>query len=44
MSPFLRLPVQEIQPLATDGPYLVAGQWLSTWKPLRAVSRRAQAL
>ncbi|XP_069459148.1 scavenger receptor class F member 1 isoform X1 [Ovis canadensis] len=44
MGPLLALPAPGIQLLVAAGSHLVAGQWLSVWKPSRAPSRRAQAL
>ncbi|XP_019836302.2 scavenger receptor class F member 1 isoform X2 [Bos indicus] len=44
MGPLLVLPAPGIQLLVAAGSHLVAGQWLSVWKPSRAVSRKAQAL
>ncbi|XP_065764676.1 scavenger receptor class F member 1 isoform X2 [Muntiacus reevesi] len=43
MGPLLVLPAPGIQLLVAVGSHLVAGQWLSVWKPLRAASRKAQA-
>ncbi|XP_025136678.2 scavenger receptor class F member 1 isoform X3 [Bubalus bubalis] len=44
MGPLLVLPAPGIQLLVAAGSHLVAGQWLSVWKPSRAASRKAQAL